>query len=253
MPSYQITNYSTLADIINSVCRMVGLPTTNDPAGSSDAAIQQMVAAANMAGEDMMNLYDWQRLVKLYEITVQSDYPGQLEKSFDLPGDFWQFIDQTQWNKDTRLPAIGPVSAQVWQEIRIRMPKVVLTFLWQIRDQKLWIQSPPSSGQMFSFYYMSQGWVIDQDDTDLYKNEATKNGDTILFNTYLMKLLTRVKWLEMKGFDSSAAMRDFQVNYENRKGDERGAEILTMASPLGLPYLNTLTNVPDTGYGGVGY
>lgn len=251
--SYQITNYATLADIINHVCRMVGLPISSDPAGNNDPAIQQMVAAVNMAGDDMLNLYDWQRLVKLYEISVQADYPGQLEKSYDLPGDFWQFIDQTQWNKDTRLPAIGPVSAQVWQEIRIRMPKVVLTFLWQIRDQKLWIQSPPSSAQTFSFYYMSQGWVIDADDPDLLKNEATKNGDTILFNYYLMRLLTRVKWLEMKGFDSSAAMRDFQVNYENRKGDERGAEILSLARPLGLPYLNTLTNVPDTGFGGVGY
>jgi len=251
--TYQITNYATLANIVNHVCRMVGLPVSSDPAGSTDPAVQQMVAGVNLAGEDMLNLYEWRKLVKSYEISVVADYAGQLEKSFDLPGDFWQFIDQTQWNKNTRLPAIGPISDQVWQEIKIRMPKVVLTFLWQIRDQKLWIQSPPSTAQVFSFYYMSQGWVVDADDPELLKNEADKNADTILFNSFLMRLLTRVKWLEMKGFDSSAAMRDFQLAYENRKGDEQGAEILSMASPVGLPYLNTLTNVPDTGYGGVGY
>lgn len=253
MTTYQIQNYATLADIVKYVARIVGYPVPTDPAGSTDPAVQQMIAAANVAADDMLNLYDWQRLTKDYEISVVADYPGQLEKSFDLPGDFWQFIDQTQWNKDTRLPAIGPVSAQAWQQIKIRMPKVVLTFLWQIRDQKLWIQSPPSTPQMFSFYYMSQGWCIDADDPDTLKNEATKNGDRILFNAYLMKLLTRVKWLEIKGFDSSAAMRDFLVSFENRKGDEIGAQVLSMAVNPGLPYLNVLTNAPDTGYGGAGY
>lgn len=253
MPTYQIQNYATLSDIVRYVSRLVGFPVPVDPAGSTDPAVQQMVAAANVAADDMLNLYDWQRLVKRYEISVVADYPGQLEKSFDLPGDFWQFIDQTQWNKNTQLPAIGPVSPQAWQQIMIRMPKVVLTFLWQIRDQKLWIQSPPDSPQDFSFMYMSQGWCIDADNPELFKNEASKNGDRILFNAYLMKLLTRVKWLEIKGFDSSAAMRDFQVNYENRKGDEQGAQILTMAGRAGLPYLNVLTNAPDTGYGGVGF
>ncbi len=253
MSTYQITNYATLATIVQDVCRMVGFPVPTDPAGSSDAAVQQMIAAANMAADDMVSLYDWRKLVKVYEIEVIADYPGQFEKSFDLPGDFWQFIDQTQWNKNTRLPALGPISDQIWQQIKIRMPKVVLTFLWQIRDQKLWIQMPPSDPQMFSFMYMSQGWCKDADDPDMYKNQATKNGDQILFNQYLMKLLTRAKWLEMKGFDSSAAMRDFFVNYENRKGDEQGANVLSMCSSPGLPYINILTNVPDTGYGGVGF
>lgn len=253
MPTYQTTNYLTLQSIIQSTCKMVGYPVPVDPAGSTDPAIQQMVEGLNMAGEDMLNLYGWQRLSKLYEIEIASEYPGQLERSFELPTDFWQFIDQTQWNVDTRLPAIGPISPQAWQQLRIRMPKVVLTFLWQIRDGKLWIQAPPASAQKLSFYYQSNGWVQDADDPTDYKNYANKNGDTILMDGYLMKLLTRVKWLEMKGFDSAIAMRDFQVNYENRKGNDVGAQVLNMAQTLAFPYLNVATNAPDTGYGGVGY
>lgn len=253
MPTYQTANYLTLQSIIQSVGKMVGYPIPVDPAGSSDPAVQQMIEGLNMAGEDMLNLYGWQRLSKLYEIDIAAEYPGQLERSFDLPGDFWQFIDQTQWNVDTRLPAIGPVSPQAWQQLRIRMPKVVLTFLWQIRDGKLWIQAPPTTSQKLSFYYQSNGWCIDADDPTEYKNYANKNGDTILMDGYLMKLLTRVKWLEMKGFDSSGAMRDFQVNYENRKGNDTGAQVLNMAQGQAFPYLNVGINSPDTGYGGVGY
>lgn len=253
MPTYSTANYLTLQSIIQSVGKMVGYPIPVDPAGSSDPAVAQMIEGLNMAGEDMLNLYGWQRLSKLWEISIQSEYEGQLERSFDLPGDFWQFEDQTQWNVNTRLPAIGPVSPQAWQQLRIRMPKVVLTFLWQIRDGKLWIQAPPDEPQTLSFYYQSNGWCVDADDPELYKNYANKNGDTILMDGYLMKLLTRVKWLEMKGFDSSGAMRDFQVNYENRKGNDKGAQVLNMAQGQAFPYLNVGINSPDTGYGGVGY
>jgi hypothetical protein len=253
MPIYDITTYTNLADTVKQLALMVGFGKVNDPAGSEDTAVQQMISAVNQAGADMMNLYDWQNLCKRGEILIEADYEGQPEKSFDLPGDFWSFIDQTQWNKDTRLPALGPVSPQAWMQLEVRNPKIVLTFLWQIREGKLWIQTPPApgNGQRFVFMYITRGWVRDADNSDLYKNMATKNGDVILFDDYLVVLLARVKWQSIKGFDATAAMADFRLNYENRKGRNKGAPVLSMVSNAGLPYLNMLSNVPDSGYGGV--
>jgi hypothetical protein len=66
-------------------------------------------------------------------------------------------------------------------------------------------------------------------------------------DSYLTTLLARVKWLEIKGLDSSSAMRDFQVNYENRKGNEKGANVLSMVRMSRFPYIQPLTNTPDTG------
>lgn len=252
MSIYEINSYATLAKTVNDMSLMVGMGKQPDPAGSADPAVQQMVAAANMAGADMLNLYDWQKMAKPFEIEIKAEYPGQKEIGIDLPKDFWCFIDQTQWNKSTQLPALGPISPQAWQQIMIRNPKIVMTFMWQVRDDKLWIQCPPDTPQIFSFYYMSRGWVQDQDNPDLYKNQATKNGDLILFDDYLMVLLARVKWLQMKGMDSTSAAGQFQTNYEMRKGKSKGAPVLSMVSNAGLPYLNTLTNVPDTGYGRLG-
>lgn len=249
MPIYDIKSYITLAKTVQELATMVGFPKPSDPAGSDDPAVQQMVAAVNMAGADMLNLYDWQQMAKPYEITIQAEYPGQKEIGVELPKDFWCFIDQTQWNKNTQLPALGPVSPQAWQQIMIRNPKIVMTFLWQVRDNKLWIQCPPDSPQVFSFYYMSRGWVRDETNPDLYKNEATKNGDQILFDDYLMVLLSRVKWLQMKGMDATSAAGQFQTNYDIRKGKAKGAPVLSMVTNVGLPYLNVMANVPDTGYG----
>lgn len=249
MPIYDITSYATLGTLVQELASMVGFPKPADPAGSQDPAVQQMVSAVNMAGADMLNLYDWQQQIKPFNIEIVAEYPGQKEIGVELPGDFWSFVDQTQWNKNTQLPAIGPVSPQAWQQIMIRNPKIVMTFLWQVRENKLWIQCPPESPQVFSFYYISRGWVRDADNPDLYKNMATKNGDQILFDDYLMVLLSRVKWQDMKGFDSTSAAGQFRANYDIRKGKAKGAPVLSMVTNVGLPYLNILTNVPDTGYG----
>lgn len=250
MQTYQINAYDNLSTTVQLLAPMVGFPKPVDPAGALDPAVQQMVTAVNMAGEDMLNLYDWQNLAKQYEIVIQADEPGQREKAYDLPGDWWCFVDQTQWNATTQLPAIGPVSPQAWMQMQVRNPRVVLTFYWQVRGNQLWIQSPPETPQTFSFMYMSRGWVQDADNTSVIKNYASKNGDTILFDPYLVVLLARVKWQQIKGFDSLAAMSDFKLNYEIRKGKAKGAPVLNMAnSRSGMPYLNTLMNAPDTNYG----
>ena len=163
--------------------------------------------------------------------------------------DFYEFVDQTQWNSTMRWPAIGPISPQMWQNLLIRPVLPTLSFYWQVRDNKLYILSPPTSAQTLTFFYQSVAWVRDQDNSDLYKNRATKNGDVILLDSFLVTLYSRAKWLEMKGLDSSAAMRDFQVNYENRKGNEKGAPVLTMVRDYRYPLIQPMTNTPDTGYG----
>ena len=89
----------------------------------------------------------------------------------------------------------------------------------------------------------------DQDYPDLFKNRITKNGDKCLLDATLITLYTRCKWLEMKGLDSSAAMRDFQIAYENRKGAFKGAPVLSMTRDSRFPYIQPLVNTPDTGYG----
>lgn len=250
MPSYQIINDSSLSAVVQNVAAMVGFPVPADPAGDPDPAVQQFVQATNMAGIELLSMYDWQELIKQTTIQITADSAGQQEKSFSLPVDFYDWIDQTQWNQTNRFPALGPVSPQMWQQLLIRPVLPTLSFYWQVRNSKLYILAPPTDpGQVFNFFYLSNAWVIDQDNPDLYKNRATKNGDTLLLDPAMLTQFTRVKWLEMKGLDSSAAMRDFQVAFENRKAIEKGAPVLSMARDFRYPYIQPLTNTPDTGYG----
>jgi hypothetical protein len=247
--AFQIIDNASLSAIVQTVSSMVSYSVSADPAADTDPAVQQMVQAANLAGRDLLAMHEWQELTKPFTISIFADTPGQSEKSFDLPVDFYEFIDQTQWNSSMQWPAVGPVLPQMWQQLLVRQTLPTLSFYWQVRGSKLYVLSPPTSAQTLTFYYQSFAWVQDQDDPDLLKNRLVKNGDICLVEPYLVTLLTRVKWLEMKGLDSAAAMRDFQVAFENRKGNEKGAPVLNMAATRAFPYINAMQNLPDTGLG----
>jgi hypothetical protein len=93
--------------------------------------------------------------------------------------------------------------------------------------------------------YLSQALVQDADDPNLYKNVATKAGDTFQLDGILMVLLTRVKWLEARGFDSSSAVRDFLLAFDSRIGAQKGANILNMAGGRNdYPYIG-IGNLPE--------
>lgn len=247
--AYQIVNESTLSAIVQNVAAMVAYPVPADAAGSEDPAVQQMVQAANMAGNELLSMFDWQELVKRHSMTIQASEADQKERAFDLPEDLFKWLDQTNWNATTQFPSLGPVSPQMWQQLLIRTTLPTLSFYWQVRDNKIYVLAPPSAPQTMSVFYLSAGWVRDQDDTTLYKNRMTKNGDVSLLDATVITLYTRVKWLEMKGLDSSAAMRDFGIAFDNRKNTEKGAPVLTMARDFRFPYIQPLINTPDTGMG----
>lgn len=248
--AFQIVNESTLSAIVQNVAAMVAYPVPNDPAGSEDPAVLQMVQAANMAGNELLSMFDWQELIKRHAMTIQASESNQKERAFDLPEDLFKWVDQTNWNATTQFPSLGPVSPQMWQQLLIRTTLPTLSFYWQVRDNKIYVLAPPSAPQTMSVFYLSAGWVRDQNDANLYKNRLTQNGDVALLDATVMTLYTRVKWLEMKGLDSSAAMRDFSIAFDNRKNTEKGAPVLSMARDFRFPYIQPLINTPDTGMGG---
>lgn len=245
----QIVNLD-FGGVIKYICQLVGHPIPADPAGSADLAVQQMGAAVNNAGAEMLALHEWQDLTNRASIPIVADMAGQKEKAFPLPADFYRFIDQTQWGTQSLLPAMGPVSPQSWMLYTVRSYNPQLTLSWQIRNDKLNVLNPPFPTPVnFEFFYLSRAQIIDQDDPTLFKNIASKNGDKFFLDPYVILLLARAKYLEWKGFDATGAMRDFLTAFNSRTGADKGAGILSLNHHIGVPLINPMTSVPDTGYG----
>lgn len=235
---------------ITTICKLVGHPVPADPAGSSDPAVLQMGSAINYALAELLTMHEWQDLTIRAVIPIVGTAPNQKEGAFAFPADFYRFIDQTQWNDNSQIPAGGPVSNQAWMAYTVRNYTPQLTLFWQVRNDKLNVLNPPFPDPVnFDFMYLSKASVIDQDDATLLKNEATKNGDGFLLDPTIVMLLGRARYLEWKGFDSSAATRDFLSVFNSRAGSESGAPILSLSPSYGLPLINTYASLPNSGYG----
>lgn len=248
-PTFLITRYTTLSEVVNDIAGAVGLPVATDVVGSADKKVTQMIVAVNSAAIDLLDMYSWSQLSRDYSITIQADTSGQVEKSYPLPVDFYKFVSSTTNNKTTRLPA-PPILARDWQTLKTLIPMTTLTTKWRIRDGEIAFLYPPSTPQEFTFEYQSCAWVQDADVLDLYKNRATKNGDTFLLDGYLIALLGRAKWLEMNKFDATGAYRDFKNQFDMRVGNQVGAPVLSIVAPNGvLAPLLSGANVPYTNFG----
>jgi hypothetical protein len=240
--------FTTYIEATNLALQSVGHPTTTDVASSVDEAILRMGFYVNQSCNELLYQYDWQELMAPYEISVIADFADQVEKAFDLPVDFANFIDDTHWNRSMQLPAIGPVSPQDWQWMVVRRAKVTTRFLWRIRGGKLWIKSPPVAAQPLVFEYLQRTWARDGL-TDAPKELMTLNSDYHVFAWNLVVLLARAKWLEQEGYDSSAAKADFQKAMDFYTGGDKGATALSLVPGVGYPYINAVRNIPPTGFG----
>lgn len=248
---FNIVTHRTASQIMDDCARLLSLTPSPDPIGSVDSNFTLMRVALNNALAELLTEYEWPFLLREGEIEVYTTLPpdpsGAIEESYDFPDDFWRFVDQTQWNQAMRFPAVGPVSPQAWMTYLVFPISANFTLTWQVRDGKIWFLNPPNGppGQMFRFMYVSQAYVRDGDDATLYKNFVDKNTDTILFDPLITLYLLRLKWLELKEFDTSKAAQDFNRVLEQRKGIERGAAILNMSAGYrGYPYIG-IGNLPD--------
>jgi hypothetical protein len=245
----QINDFNYAA-AINHICELVGFPKSADPAGSIDSKHGQMRAAINNALNELLIDHEWQDLITAGTISVLADSAGQREKSFALPADFYRFIDQTQWGGQTTLPAPGPTSPQAWKCYVVNGTTPLMTLTWQVRNDRLYILGPPYPTALdFEFFYMSRAQIIDQDDPTLLKNVPAKNGDTFILDPMMITLLARKKWLEMNGFDSSAATAEYNTVYNTRSGAEKGGPLLSLNQTAQIPLLSAYLNVPQTGFG----
>ena len=247
---FQITENITLQDAVSRTATLCSLPVPADVTASQDVLVQQLIQAVNEAGRELLGMYPWQQLAKPASLIVRaSDVdPETGYAEYELPEDFHMFVDETQWNKTSRLPALGPVNPQHWKRLEVRVAEHIMHLVWRVRRNMLQVRNP-GDNQEFVAEYISNGWVVDADNPNLFKNVASKSGDQLFLDDFLLVRLARAKWREYKGFDVSGAMRDFLNAAEHRFGREKGAPTLNLCrGRWGYKYLD-YWNIPDHGYG----
>lgn len=235
--------YDTAAKVINLAASECGLTAVSDPYSSTDPAFIQLTNLLTSAGREMLGLHTWQKLMKTH--TFLTD--GSTEIA--LPSDFGYMIDQTHWDQDNRRPLGGPLSPQDWTYLiggNIAIGVIYVSF--RVADGVMKLLPDPTPLNHTIFYeYVSKNWVLDKDGVT-EKDSPSDPNDVILYESSLIVKFLKLRFLEAKGFDTTAAMNQFTSVFMQWTGKDMSAPVLSMARNRIFPYLGW-RNIPETNYG----
>jgi len=244
MPDFN--RYETALTIVQRTLRRMGLTVPAFVYTGSDETALQMGELLNQVGRRLLTENDegWQQLNKTWALSTVS--PTVL---YDLPSDYDAFIDSTFWNNTTRLPLIGPVSAQQWNMLKARaLGASTLSLIYRLRGSQLEFYQVPSAMDL-RIDYRSRGWVRLADGST-FRDYASNDDDTLLWDTELVCAGLKLAFMEAKGFDSTAAKRDYDNLLEVEIAADRDAPTLSASrGSQGEPLISPWFNLPDTGYG----
>lgn len=159
-----MARYATAGEIINRAARELGLQPVADPFASSDPNFLQLIGLLTSIGQELAMQHEWPQLIAEKVITTiagKSDY--------ELPQDFLEMVNQTGWNRSTRLPVGGPLSPSEWQYLKAALTGVVFNVLFRtskinssggaFAEAMRLYPTPGSAGIQIAFEYRSRNWV----------------------------------------------------------------------------------------------
>ena len=165
---------------------------------------------------------------------------------YSLPPDFETITDNTHWDKTKHWQMLGPETAQQWQWLKSGYISTGPRIRWRILGGKFQIWPPYNTQEYLGFEYRSKGWV--RSSTDQVKNSFTLDNDTTVLDDTVMVLGTKLKYFQIKGFDTTALQQDYFRYLTVAKSNDKGSATLSFA-PYPSKVLIGWANIPDTGYG----
>lgn len=169
------------------------------------------------------------------------------QTQYDLPDDWLRQIPQTEWDRTNRWPLMGPQSPQSWQSFKSGIVYAGPRERFRIQENQLFINPPPPNGLLFSFEYISTGWV--QNSVGQRLTKYTNDTDRALFSDSLLITGLKAQWKAAKGLDGTFDLGEFRSLLEVNKAQDKSAPKLSM-SPYGGSVLLSLDNIPDGNWSG---
>ena len=168
------------------------------------------------------------------------------QTKYPLPPDFETITDNTHWDKTKHWQMLGPEDAQQWQWLKSGYISTGPRIRWRILGGQFQIWPPYNTQEYLGFEYRSKGWA--RSAAGAVKNSFTADTDTTVFDDTVLVLATKLKYFQVKSFDTTALMQDYMRYLNVAKANDKGSATLSFA-PYPSKVLIGYANIPDTGYG----
>ena len=168
------------------------------------------------------------------------------QTAYDLPFDFEAITNRTQWDKSKHWEMLGPEDAQQWQWLKSGYISTGPRVRWRILDNQFQIWPVMNTNEYLGWEYRSKGWA--RSATGDIQNSFLADTDTTILDDRVMVLATKLKYFQIKSFDTTSLTQDYQRYLSVAKANDKGAANLSFA-PYPSKVLIGYANIPDTGYG----
>ena len=216
-------NRGTVLWIVQQAMGSLGLPVPTSVVGNSDTVVTQFMFLLNDAGADLTTANQWEELISEWAPTIVAG-----TDNYALPSDWACFIDQTQWDRTNHWPLLGPRSASEWQWLKGGMLSSGPRTRYRVRDGKLWLHPVPASpAPTIVMEYVRTTWIVKTDTTRA--DAVTADTDMPIFDKWLITRMLKLKFLEAKGLDTTAAQSDFMNLFNTITGRDTGAAVVDLS------------------------
>lgn len=165
---------------------------------------------------------------------------------YAMPSDYDRQIDRTHWDKSKHWEMLGPETAQQWEWLISGYISTGPRVRYRIFGGYFQIWPMLTTSEVLGFEYVSNGWATSSSGTA--QTSFTADTDTCIFPDRLMVTALKLKFWQVKGFDTFAFQRDYDMQLGLAKSNDAGSLDLSMA-PKVNQVLITWGNIPDSGYG----
>ena len=160
---------------------------------------------------------------------------------YPLPSDFDRQIDRTHYDKSKRWEMLGPETAQQWEFLKSSYISTGPRLRYRFIGGNFQIWPNVTTNEYLGYEYVSNGWV---NQTTTPQSSFTADTDTCIFPDRLMVLGLKLRFFEVKGFDSTAYYRDFYQQLNIAKSNDGGSMTLSMAPKMSSVLIG-FENIPD--------
>jgi len=223
--------------LLNNIPSTAGLDNTYSIVGTSipqDSYVDEVLTSASLTSSQLASATSVAGSVT-FSKTI---YP--------LPSDYETITDNTHWDKTKHWQMLGPVDAQQWQWLKSGYISTGPRVRWRILGNTFQIWPPYNTQEYLGFEYRSKGWV--RSAANVVKNSFTADTDTSVLDDTIIVLATKLKYFQIKSFDTTALQQDYQRYLSVAKANDKGSATLSFA-PAPSAVLIGWANIPDTGYG----
>lgn len=164
------------------------------------------------------------------------------------PADFDSQIDRTHWDKSKHWEMLGPSTPQQREWLKSGYISTGPRIRYWYQGGLFVIWPPLGVTDSLSYEYKSKYWIYAASATSTSKSLFTVDTDTCIYPDSLMRAVIKLKYLEAKGMDTTAAFRDYTKHRDMAIANDAGSPTLSM-NPRPSSVLIGWENIPDANYG----